>query len=440
MSKQKRKVVKPNLRFKRDDGLDFPLWSVKPLKEIAVRITKKNSAGDVVRVLTNSASGGVVDQRDYFEKDIANKNNLSGYFIVDKGAYVYNPRISSLAPVGPISKNKIGKGVMSPLYTVFKFYDSDDSFFEYFFKSNYWHSYMRQVSNSGARHDRMSITNDDFMNMPMPYPEKDERDKIADCLLSIDELIATEGEKLDELKAHKKGLMQQLFPAEGETVPKKRFPEFERSKSWKIQTISQLINEGLIFPPKDGNHGNIHPKSSDYVSYGIPFLMASDIKNGVVSFETCSYIRKQQADSLQKGFAREGDVLLTHKGTVGEVALVKENEFPYLMLTPQVTYYRVKNREKLSNKFLAVYFNSECFQKELQILSGGGTRSYIGITKQQKLKVAFPNTLMEQEKVANCLFSIDEVINKQMLKLNQLAFQKMGLLQNLFPSIEEVVL
>jgi type I restriction enzyme, S subunit len=273
-------------------------------------------------------------------------------------------------------------------------------------------------------------------NLEINLPEIKEQQKIADCLSSLDELVSAHNQKLDALKAHKKGLMQQLFPAEGETVPKLRFPEF--SEAWTKSTIGMLIQNELIFPPKDGNHGNIHPKSSDYVKYGIPFIMANDIKNGEIDLLKCSHLTKEQADNLQKGFAKEGDVLLTHKGTVGSVTIVKENEFPYLMLTPQVTYYRVKDKEKLLNKFLAYSFISELFQGELKNASGGGTRAYIGITAQKNLNVAIAPTFDEQQKIADCLSAIDDLIIAQSQKIETLKSHKKGLMQQLFPSIDSV--
>jgi type I restriction enzyme S subunit len=199
----------PRLRF--PEFLEAGEWEETKLKQLAKRITLKNTEGKETRVLTNYAEYGVVDQRDYFDKDIANKINLYGYFIVERGDYIYNPRMSTLAPVGPISKNNMGTGVMSPLYTVFRFNNSNNAFCEHYFRTTQWHKYLREFSNSGARHDRMAITNDDFMGMPLPAPLPEEQPKIADCLSSLDDRI-TETQKLATLKDKKKGLMQQFFP------------------------------------------------------------------------------------------------------------------------------------------------------------------------------------------------------------------------------------
>lgn len=266
---------------------------------------------------------------------------------------------------------------------------------------------------------------------------KSEQEKIASCLSSLDDLIESHSQKLDLLKDHKKGLMQNLFPQEDEKVPKLRFKEFEKDREWIKTNVEKLIQENILFAPKDGNHGNIHPKSSDYVKTGIPFIMASDIKNGKVDFTKCAYLKKEQADSLQKGFAKVGDVLLTHKGTVGEVALVNELEFPYIMLTPQVTYYRIKEKSKMVNIYLATFFCSDSFQKNLLSVSGGGTRAYVGITEQQKLGIVYPKNIEEQKKIASCLSSLDEIITAQAEKIEQLKQHKKGLMQRLFPKIND---
>lgn len=207
---QASKIVYPKLRFPQFRNCKG--WEVVELKVLANRVTVKNKDNAIIRVLTNSANDGVIDQGDYFDRDIANKNNLDGYYIIEFGDYVYNPRISNLAPVGPISKNKVGIGVMSPLYTVFRFKNEQNDFYEYFFKTNTWHKYLQQNSNSGARYDRMNITNNDFMSMPLPMLIPKEQQAIADCLSSLDNLINEQNERIGRLKTHKKGLMQQLFP------------------------------------------------------------------------------------------------------------------------------------------------------------------------------------------------------------------------------------
>ena len=179
---------------------------------------------------------------------------------------------------------------------------------------------------------------------------------------------------------------------------------------WQTTTVGQLVLDGVIEPPTDGNHGEIHPKGSDFVESGIPFVMASDIENGVLNLTNCKFIRKSQADSLRKGFAIEDDVLLTHKATIGRTAIVPKLDIPYIMLTPQVTYYRVKNKDELDNRFLKYYFDYEPFQETLALWAGAGsTRAYIGITGQHNLTVRFPE-ISAQKKIADVLSALDAKI------------------------------
>lgn len=199
------------LRFTRDDGSAFPDWEERRLGEIASRVTEKNTAFDYARVLTNSATRGVIDQGDYFDKDIANADNIDGYYIVREGDYVYNPRISVSAPVGPIKRNNLGVGVMSPLYTVFRFRTRKTDFFAQYFESTFWHRYMRSVANYGARHDRMAITTGDFMKLPLPFPHPEEQRKIAAALSVLDAKIDALSLKISEMDAFKKGLLKKLF-------------------------------------------------------------------------------------------------------------------------------------------------------------------------------------------------------------------------------------
>lgn len=187
-------------------------WDVIELGKLASRVIKKNRLGYISKVLTNSAAGGVLDQAKYFDRNIVSENNLHNYYVIENGDYVYNPRVSASAPVGPISKNYIGQGVMSPLYTIFRFHNTENEFYNQYFKTKYWHKYLKNVANQGARFDRMNITTDDFMNMPLPAPAQAEQQKIADCLSSVDDLIMAQANRLEILRSHKKGLMQQLFP------------------------------------------------------------------------------------------------------------------------------------------------------------------------------------------------------------------------------------
>lgn len=205
------KIFSQELRFEDENGKNFPEWEKVRLKDVFGKRSVRNSDSSVKDVLTNSATRGIVNQRDYFDKDIANQDNLTNYYVVEKDDFIYNPRISSTAPVGPLKRNKNGRGVMSPLYTVLTLTKGDLGFYEYYFDTNLWHRYMYIISNFGARHDRMNIRDEDFMKMPLPYPSEAEQKKIASFVSSLDVLIEAKTKQVELAESWKKGLLQKMF-------------------------------------------------------------------------------------------------------------------------------------------------------------------------------------------------------------------------------------
>ena len=210
---------------------------------------------------------------------------------------------------------------------------------------------------------------------------------------------------------------------------KLRFKEF--NDNWLKVDIQSLVDEKNIDKPMDGNHGEIHPTSADYVEDGIPFVMATDVIDGKVYLDKSKKIKKSQADGLRKGFSLEGDILLTHKATIGNVAKVPELETPYIMLTPQVTYYRVLNKDKLNQDFIKSTFEAPVFQNALLALCTGATRLYIGISEQRKLPFSYPSK-KEQSKIASFLSTVDEKISQLTQKHALLSQYKQGMMQKLF--------
>lgn len=194
--------------------------------------------------------------------------------------------------------------------------------------------------------------------------------------------------------------------------------------TWSVVSIDHLVEQKILEKPLDGNHGEIHPKGTDFVSSGIPFVMATDINNGKVDLVNCKFITEKQAESLSKGFAVTDDVLLTHKASLGRTAIVGEIKTPYIMLTPQVTYYRIKDKQKLSNKYLKYYFDSPVFQDTLANHGdSGSTRAYVGITAQRDLPVCIL-PIDEQKAIAAVLSSLDDkidLLHRQNLTLEAMA-------------------
>jgi type I restriction enzyme, S subunit len=380
------------LEFREAEG-----WKAVPLNELAARCKQKNRDEKIVRVLTNSAEFGVMDQRDYFEKDIATQGKLEGYFVVELGDYVYNPRISATAPVGPISKNNIATGVMSPLYTVFKFKDGDNDFYSHYFKTTGWHAYMRQASSTGARHDRMAISSDDFMAMPLPTASPEEQKEVAECLSSIDELIAAQARKLDALKTHKKGLMQELFPSEGETQPRLRFPEFR--EQWVEAQLDNFCS-------------NISSGRDQIDSDGVFDLYGST-----------SVIGKTRSPSFN------GErILVARVGANAGMLTRAKGAFGVTDNTLVVSLNPSSNIDFLFHYLGNININRLIFGSGQPLITGS-------ILKNLPIHVP---TDLEQQRVADCLTSLDDLIVAQTRKLEALKTHKKGLMQQLFPSPEEL--
>ena len=198
----------PEIRFK---GF-MDAWKPCKLKDIANKVTAKNIDTLYVETLTNSAELGVISQKDYFDHDVSNLENIDGYYIVENNDFVYNPRISTLAPVGPINRNKLGRtGVMSPLYTVFRTHDVDEDYVEWFFKSSRWHKFMYFNGDTGARSDRFAIKDDVFFEMPIPIPHIDEQRKIGEFFCQLDRLIELENKELEKIKHIKIACLEKMF-------------------------------------------------------------------------------------------------------------------------------------------------------------------------------------------------------------------------------------
>lgn len=177
-------------------------WEQRKLGEFSKKITTKNADGGLSETFTNSAEQGVISQLDYFDHDITNDANISGYYVVQPNNFVYNPRISVTAPCGPINRSRLNRaGVISPLYTVFSVDESvDKTYLEHYFKTSRWHDFMFLEGNSGARSDRFSISDATFFEMPIWCPKIPEQRAIATQLETTDSHITLHQCKYSDLK------------------------------------------------------------------------------------------------------------------------------------------------------------------------------------------------------------------------------------------------
>ncbi|WP_413174494.1 restriction endonuclease subunit S [Anabaena azotica] len=255
-------------------------------------------------------------------------------------------------------------------------------------------------TSAGSLSPRTNWTSLAKFEFVLPPPEKQE--KLVTVLISASKSLET----LYQLHHSSKILLQSYI-------------DFQINEQLvNIVKIQQLIDQNIIAPPQDGNHGEKHPKGKDFVEIGIPFLMASDVVDGKINFNECKYISEELALSLRIGFAKAGDVLLTHKGTVGETAILNGIKTEFVMLTPQVTYYRIQKEERLLPKYLYLVFRSSFFQRQLASYSRQSTRAYIGIQRQRELQIPLPPLSIQEvaveklEQLEHILSSVSKRIDK----------------------------
>lgn len=280
------------------------------------------------------------------------------------------------------------------------------------------------VEKTATGSTRKRIGLDDLKNLPIVVPQIREQKKIADCLSSIDDFITAQTQKLTALKAHKRGLMQQLFPAEGETVPKLRFPEFWEAKEWEETTLIQLAKfRRGSFPQPYGL-----PEWYDDVN-GMPFIQVFDVGDDLrLKPKTKSKISKLASE--QSVFIPKGTVIITIQGSIGRVAITQYDAYIDRTLLLFEEFFR-----PIEKTFFA-YVLQLLFEIEKQNAPGGIIKT---ITKEvlSEFKIKIP-PIDEQEKIAGCFLSIDKLITAQSKKLDTLKVHKKGLMQQLFPALNEI--
>lgn len=396
----------PILRFHGFEGE----WEVKTLGEVASKVNRRNRNLEVSRILTNSATEGVIDQEEYFDRSIAVKENTDNYHIVELDDFVYNPRISVSAPVGPISMNKVGRGIMSPLYTIFKFHSGHIPFYEQYFKTNIWHSYLKGIANFGARFDRMNITTEGFFKMPLLLPSLAEQNKIASCLSAVEGAISSQEKKVEALKAHKRGLMQLLFPLPGETTPRLRFPGF--TGEWKY------VNGNELFKPiSNKNHNSDLP------------ILALTQDQGAVPREKINY-NVVVSDKSVAGYklVEIDDFIISLRSFQGGIEYSRYKG----LCSPAYIILR-KTDKSLSSDFYRIYFKSFNYIQELnKNLEGIRDGKMISYQQFSDIKLPLPS-ILEQQKIAECITALDDVISAEIKELRCLEAHKKGLMQQLFP-------
>ena len=336
MVEQHEKTLVPQIRFA---GFTDP-WEQRKLGELASKRIEKNSNG-IKETFTNSAEHGVVSQLDYFDHDITNDANIGNYSVVYPDDFVYNPRISTIAPCGPINRNKLGRnGVMSPLYTVFSVDDMISKLYlEHYFKTNRWHQFMFLEGNSGARSDRFSISDSIFFEMPIQCPVLEEQELIASFFDRLDSLITLHQRKYDKLCVLKKSMLDKMFPKGGSLYPEIRFSGF--TDPWEQRKLENYV---VVSTTK-----NVDGK------FGKEDVLSVSGEYGVVNQITFQGRSFAGASVSNYGVVNTGDVVYTKSPlNSNPYGIIKVNKgIPGIVSTLYAIYHP---RDNVYANFIQVYF------------------------------------------------------------------------------------
>jgi type I restriction enzyme, S subunit len=270
------------------------------------------------------------------------------------------------------------------------------------------------------------------------YPqEKKEQQKIAACLSSLDDLMTSESQKLEVLIEHKKGLLQNLFPHEGETVPKLRFKEFEYSGEWALEAINNLtpINEkyGIVDGPFGSNLKTIH-----YKSEGIPIITSGYVTEGLFSAKSYLYVTKEKFNEEKRSAVRGGDIVMAKIGARCGASAIMPINHQTGILSGNALKITI-DESRFSTNFVWQQLWYLHLSEKLNGLKSIGAQPAISMDSLKKFKLLVPVSLKEQKIIASCLSSLDDLINAQKQKIEALNLHKKGLLQGLFPNINEII-
>lgn len=400
----------PEIRFKEFDEV----WSENLLEDFFTKVTSKNRKLKYSVVLTNSAEYGIIGQLDYFDFDVTNSNNIGGYFIVEPDDFVYNPRVSVSAPVGPINRNRLGyTGIMSPLYLVFKINGINKDFLCYYYKTKKWHRFMKLSGNCGARFDRLSISDDKFVKMPIIHPNNTkEQNQICKVFENLDDLIEESTLRLVSLNRIKAASLQSMFPQEGETVPKVRFKGFE--EEW----ICVLFKE-IAYKTGIKNSENLSLESYS-ISNELGFIPQNE------QFENGGTMSK--ADKRMY-------YIVSPKSFAYNPARINVGSLGYYQGERDVivsSLYEVfKTSNIVDDLFLLYWFKTNMFKRMIEQYQEGGVRLYFFFNKLQKCQIKVPS-LQEQQKIASYFCNLDKQISLQTQHLEKLKQIKAACLDKMF--------
>ena len=401
----------PVLRF--PEFLGMGGWEVKQLCEFGELVKGLTYRPDDIRKngLLVLRSSNVQNSKITFRDNVYVRSDIKGANLSEPDDILICVRNGSKALIGKsaLIPKELPKSTHGAFMTIFR-----ATFPAFVYQLFQTEQYLSQVSaDLGATIN--SINNKQLKKFKFYVPkDKGEQQKIADCLSSIDELITAQTQKLKVFKTHKKGLMQQLFPAEGKTVPKRRFPEFKGG--WCNKKLKEITK--------------INPKNSDLPKSFI-YIDLESVENGILTKN--NRINKKEAPSRAQRLLKKDDILYQ------TVRPYQKNNYFYNLnnedYVASTGYAQIRTKQNAI--FVFQYLHTENFVNKVLIRCTGTSYPAIKSTDLSEISINIPS-LPEQQKIADCLSSIDELITAQTQKLKVFKVHKKGLMQQLFPSMAGV--
>jgi type I restriction enzyme S subunit len=392
------RTLTPNLRF--PDFTDRPRWDAVNGNTLFDLIDRRPAPPGLPILAITQEQGAIPRSQIEYHVSVT-EASIASYKEVQPGDFI----ISLRSFQGGIEYSNF-HGICSPAYVILKRVgDGSDEYFRHFFKSE---RFIEQLTRNieGLRDGKM-ISYKQFSEQLLPAPDPAEQRKIAACLTSLDELLAAEGRKLDALLAHKRGLMQQLFPRPGESHPRLRFPEFRNAGEWETRPLAKvaenLDNKRVPITEKDRKKGNI------------PYYGASGIVDYVDDYifdENLLCISEDGANLVSRTYPIAFSI--SGKAWVNNHAHV------------------IRFEDRAVQTLVEVYLNSI----ELKDFITGMAQPKLNRGMLDTIPIPLPPQSTEQERIADCLTSLDALIAAASRKLGGLRTHKKGLMQQLFPFAE----
>jgi type I restriction enzyme S subunit len=410
----------PKLRF---PGFNLP-WAYDPLSKVLKEEKLKNTQGRAV--FSVSMEYGIVNQIELLGRSYA-AADTSHYTIGRRYDVVYTKSPLKAFPFGIVKQCKFdGEVALSPLYGVFTPPNQHVGLMieAYFEAPNRSKDFLAPLCQKGAK-NTLQITNTTFLSGRLPLPTQPaEQRKIASCLSSLDDLITAQARRVEALKKYKKGLMQQLFPREGETQPRLRFPEFRGKGEWEEVVLGEIAEIKL---------GKMLDKQKHTTGHLLPYLNNLAVRWNEVNTSDLPKMYFNDGE-LDRFGLRAGDVVVCEGGEPGRAA-VWDGRLPDLKF--QKAIHRVRFNVPFEPKILVLHLENLAGTTAFEMLfTGGGIKHLTGETFS-RLKIPLISHA-EQHRIASSLTSLDDVITAQIQKLQALKTHKKGLMQGLFPAAVDI--